>query len=217
MADVLPVPVRRLALRRALIALVAGLVAGGIASAFVPWQAAVLLGWASMAAATVGQVVRQTWKMAPAATAELATREDDSRAASDLLLVSASVVSLAGIAFGLVKAGQLDGYARAGMTAVTVLSVFLAWGVVQTVFTLRYARLYYGGREGGIDFNEDDAPDYRDFAYLALTIGMTYQVSDTNLGTKTIRRTATRHALLSYLFGTVVVAVMINVVASLLH
>ena len=89
--------------------------------------------------------------------------------------------------------------------------------MVQTVFTLRYARLYYGGFAGGIDFNEDDPPDYRDFSYLAVTIGMTYQVSDTNLGAKAIRRTATRHALLSYLFGTVVVAVMINVVASLLH
>ena len=67
-----------------------------------------------------------------------------------------------------------------------------------------------------MDFNEQDDPDYRDFMYLALTIGMTYQVSDTDLTTKIVRRTATRHALLSYLFGTVVVAMMINVVAGLL-
>jgi uncharacterized membrane protein len=217
MPDLLPIPVRRHALRRSLAATVAGLAAGAIASVFLPWQAAVLTGWIVGAASVVGTVLHQTWTMAATATAELATREDDSRAASDLLLVSASLVSLAGVGFGLVKAGQLDGYARAGMTAVTVLSVFLAWAVVQSVFTLRYARLYYGGRPGGISFNEDDAPDYRDFSYLAVTIGMTYQVSDTNLGSKPIRRTATRHALLSYLFGTVVVAVMINVVASLLH
>ena len=130
--------------------------------------------------------------------------------------MSASVVSLAGVAFGLVKAGQETGAARAAMTAITVLSVFLAWGVVQTVFMLRYARLYYGGARG-IDFNENDDPDYHDFAYLAVTVGMTYQVSDTNLGARVIRRTVTRHALLSYLFGTVVVAMMINVVASLLR
>jgi uncharacterized membrane protein len=98
-----------------------------------------------------------------------------------------------------------------------VLSVFLAWAVVQTVFTLRYAHLYYSGRAGGIDFNDEEEPDYRDFSYLALTVGMTYQVSDTDLRAKAIRRTVTRQALLSYLFGTVVVAVMINVVASLLH
>jgi uncharacterized membrane protein len=202
---------------RLLAAGVAGLAVGAVASFVLPWQAAVLLGWDAAAAASVGLVIHQTWRRDGAATMTLARREDDSRFATEILLVAASVVSLVGVAFGLVKAGQLDGYARAGMTAVVVLSVFLAWGVVQTVFTLRYARLYYADDAGGIDFNEDDPPDYRDFSYLALTIGMTYQVSDTNLGTKPIRRTATRHALLSYLFGTVVVAVMINVVASLLH
>jgi uncharacterized membrane protein len=217
MADVLPVPSKRHAMRRALVSGGAGALGAGIAAFFVPWQATVLLGWVSMAASFVGDVGRETWGRDAMATAVLARREDDSRAAADLLLVSASVVSLVAVAFGLVKAGQLDGYARAGMTAVTVLSVFLAWAAVQTVFTLRYARLYYGGPPGGIDFNEHAEPDYRDFAYLAVTVGMTYQVSDTNLETKVIRRTATRHALLSYLFGTVVVAVMINVVASLLH
>src|SRR3954468_20665647 len=214
MADVLPV---RHSLRRALGALVVDLPCGIVASFFVPWQAALLLGWDGMAAAVVGTGIVQTWSQDGPATMAHATGEDDSRIATELLLVAASVVSLVAVGFGLVKAGQQDGYARAGMTAVTVLSVFLAWGVVQTVFTLRYARLYYTGQAGGIDFNENDDPDYRDFSYLALTIGMTYQVSDTNLGTKPIRRTATRHALLSYLFGTVVVAVMINVVASLLH
>ncbi|MEO7556753.1 MAG: DUF1345 domain-containing protein, partial [Acidimicrobiales bacterium] len=69
----------------------------------------------------------------------------------------------------------------------------------------------------GIDFNDDAEPDYRDFAYLAFTIGMTYQVSDTDLKTKEIRRTALRHALLSYVFGTAIIAVMINVVAGLAH
>ena len=198
-------------------AIAAGLAGGGVAGVFVPWQAAVLLGWDAMASVTVVWVILETWRRDASETAALATREDDSRAAADILLVSASAVSLVAIAFGLVKAGQEHGGARAGMTAVTVASVFLAWLVVQTVFTLRYARLYYAGAPGGINFNEREAPDYHDFGYLAVTIGMTYQVSDTDLGTKTIRRTATRHALLSYLFGTVVVAVMINVVASLLH
>jgi uncharacterized membrane protein len=66
-----------------------------------------------------------------------------------------------------------------------------------------------------VDFNEDDAPDYRDFAYLAFTIGMTFQVSDTTLQTSEIRRTALRHALLSYVFGAVVIATTINLVAGL--
>jgi uncharacterized membrane protein len=86
---------------------------------------------------------------------------------------------------------------------------------VHAVFTLRYARLYYSGG-GGIAYHNNEAPDYGDFAYVALTIGMTFQVSDTDLTSRQIRRSAIRHALLSYLFGVVIVAMVINVVASLL-
>jgi hypothetical protein len=93
----------------------------------------------------------------------------------------------------------------------------LSWSLVHTVFTLRYARTFYSKPQGGIDFNEDDPPTYLDFAYLALTIGMTFQVSDTNLTTKRIRRIALAHAAFSYLFGAVIVGLVINVVASLLH
>jgi uncharacterized membrane protein len=82
---------------------------------------------------------------------------------------------------------------------------------------LRYARLYYrSGQIGGIDFNEEGPPDYLDFAYVAFTIGLTFQVSDTNLSSKQIRRLALRHALLSYLFGAVIIGLTINVVATLL-
>ena len=93
----------------------------------------------------------------------------------------------------------------------------VSWGVVHTVFTLRYAALYYHGEDGGVDFNEDDKPCYRDFAYLAFTIGMTYQVSDTDLTSKAVRHTALRHALLSYLLGTVIIAATINLAAGLAH
>jgi uncharacterized membrane protein len=99
--------------------------------------------------------------------------------------------------------------------AAGVGAIVSSWGVVHTVFTLRYAALYYRGPDGGVNFNEDDQPTYVDFAYLAFTIGMTYQVSDTNLTTKEIRHTALRHALLSYLFGTVIIAATINLAAGL--
>ncbi|HXL15932.1 MAG TPA: DUF1345 domain-containing protein, partial [Streptosporangiaceae bacterium] len=74
---------------------------------------------------------------------------------------------------------------------------------------------YYEVPEGGVDFNQDEQPCYRDFAYLALTVGMTFQVSDTNLRTTAIRATALRHALLSYLFGTVILAATINLIAGI--
>jgi uncharacterized membrane protein len=109
------------------------------------------------------------------------------------------------------------GGTKAYLIALGVLSVALSWAMVHTVFTLRYARTYYLKPEGGVDFNESDPPTYLDFAYLALSIGMTFQVSDTNLTSKPIRRIALTHAVLSYLFGVVIVALAINVVASLLH
>jgi uncharacterized membrane protein len=86
---------------------------------------------------------------------------------------------------------------------------------VHTVHVLRYARLYYSEPAGGIDFG-GQPPDYSDFAYLALTIGMTFQVSDTPLTAKRLRRVALHHALLSYLYGAVIVAIMVNSVGGLL-
>jgi uncharacterized membrane protein len=78
-----------------------------------------------------------------------------------------------------------------------VLAVIALWSTVYTVFTSPYARIYYRSEAGGIDFNEDDPPAYLDFAYSAFTIGMTFQVSDTDLGTEPISRIALGHAPLS--------------------
>ncbi len=91
----------------------------------------------------------------------------------------------------------------------------LSWAVVHTVYALRYARLYYWGTDGGADFHEDALPAFSDFAYLAFTVAMTFQVSDTELNDKEFRRAVLRHSLLSYLFGAVILALVINVVAGL--
>jgi len=131
-----------------------------------------------------------------------------------VFLLVAAVASLLAVGLVIVTAGG-GGLAQGLQVGLGVASVILSWTVVHTVYTLRYARLYYGGSDGGVDFNADDPPRYADFAYLAFTIGMTYQVSDTDLKTKEIRGTALRHALLSYLFGTVIVATTINLVAGL--
>ena len=95
------------------------------------------------------------------------------------------------------------------------VSVMLAWATVQTIFMLRYARMYYDAKDGGVDFG-GDKPDYGDFAYLAFTIGMTYLVSDTAITERAIRRVVLRHAVLSFVFATAFIAVLINVVGGLL-
>jgi uncharacterized membrane protein len=115
----------------------------------------------------------------------------------------------------LVRAGHTNDLSKALLIGLSVLSIVLAWSVVHTVYSLRYAKLYYEGTTGGVDFNAEGAPCYIDFAYLALTIGMTFQVSDTNLQSTSIRRTALPHALLSYTFGTLIIATTINLIAGL--
>jgi uncharacterized membrane protein len=148
-------------------------------------------------------------------TAHRATMTDPDRTVTDLLLVCAAIASLAAVGTVLVQAAQMQGGAEGLRVGLSLASVVLSWAMVHTVFTLRYAHLYYQGPDGGIDFNGSGPPTYHDFAYLAFTIGMTFQVSDTALETQLIRRTALRHALLSYLFGTGILATTINLVASL--
>jgi uncharacterized membrane protein len=201
---------------RVLLAFAAGVLAFGIASLLMPWQVATLIGWSVSAAVFVASVWLSVGRMDGAATAEFAMIEDDSRAGAELVLIIASAASLLGVALTLLMASAESGAARAFITGIATVSVILSWGAVHTVFMLRYARLYFANG-GGIDFNDEQTPTYLEFAYIAFTIGMTYQVSDTAVSVKDIRSTAFRHALLSYVFGTGVVAMLINVVASLLH
>src|SRR3954469_9575673 len=150
-----------------------------------------------------------------AATARLARAEDASRAAAEAVLLRAGVASLLAVVFTLPQAGPAGTPDRGLLTALTIASVALAWLSVHTVFLLRYARIYFTPPDGGIDFGTEQ-PDYGAFAYLARTIGMTFQVSDTDLTAKRVRRVALHHALISYLFGTVIVASTGSSIAGLL-
>ena len=203
------------ALARVIVSGSLGIIVAGAAASVTPWQVSSLLAWDTAAAAFTAWVWISVRGADAGTTKRIATHEDDSRSAAELVLIAASVASLLGVALALLKASGESGTARALTTTVAVVTVVLSWLAVHTVFTLRYAHIYY--REGGgIDFHNDQAPDYRDFAYVAFTLGMTYQVSDTDLTSKRIRTTALRHALLSYVFGIAVIATTINVVAGLL-
>ncbi len=150
----------------------------------------------------------------------LATREDETSGSARVLLVGASAASLLGVGFALSLAGRDSGARRVLLIGVAVLTVVLSWTVVNTVYTLRYADLHYRSRAAGIVFGEQDGqerPTYRDFAYVAFTIGMTYQVSDTTVRDRQLRRTVLSHALLSYLFGVVIVGGSVNLIAGLLR
>jgi uncharacterized membrane protein len=193
-----------------------GAVASVPAAFLTQWQIAVLVGWDTTALIFVVLVWLSTRHKDSATTRVEATKEDDSRVAADAVLLGASLASLVGVGFALMDAASSQGTTHTVIATVAVLSVMLSWASVHAVFTLRYARIFYTDN-GGIDFHAGHyLPTYGDFLYVALTIGMTFQVSDTDLTSMAIRRIAIRHALLSYLFGVVVVAITINVVASLL-
>jgi uncharacterized membrane protein len=204
--------------QRLLIAAVLGGLAGLAAAWFAPWQLTILAAWGVAGTSFVVWAWASVGRFSPDQTRAFATREDDSRVGTQLSLVSASVASLLGVGFDLVKANQSSGIDAVLLTVVGVLTVAVSWAVVHTTFALRYAHEFYTAPIGGIDFkNSGDPPDYQDFAYVAFTVGMTFQVSDTDVQAQTIRRTVLRHALLSYLFGAVILAVTINVIASLLQ
>ena len=204
---------RRLALATAcgLVVFVVALVVGG------GWTVALTGAWGTTAFVTAFQIWWRIWPMDAAETAKHAQAEDYSRAISDLIVISAGVASLVAVGFALVQARHHSGMAKGLLILLAVFVVAVSWTAMHLVFTVRYGDLYYGDPAGGIDFNQKDRPDYRDFTYFAFTVGMTFQVSDTTVTDRSIRRQVTRHALLSYLFGAVIVALAINAVASLLQ
>jgi uncharacterized membrane protein len=125
-----------------------------------------------------------------------------------------------GVGFALSLAGRETGAERVLLVGFAFLTVVVSWTVINTVFTLRYAHLHIRSKLQGIDFGTpavDTLPSYRDFAYVAFTIGMTYQVSDTTVRDPLIRGTVLPHAMLAYLFGVVIVAGGINLIAGLIR
>jgi uncharacterized membrane protein len=179
----------------------------------VGWRFA-LVGWIATAGAYVVWTRLLLGGLDADQTREYVTREDPTRWVADAVIVSASVASLAGVGY-VVAAGSRYGAGALEAALVGILTVAASWFAVHTLFTVHYARLYYSGEPGGIDFHDDEPPRFRDFAYVAFTVGMTFQVSDTDIGLTSIRATVLRHAMLSYLLGAVVLAVTVNLIAGL--
>jgi uncharacterized membrane protein len=207
------------AMRRAVIVGSVGLLVVVVLAWFLPWGMAVVAGWDAAALTFLVSIWPIILRADGAHAAQLATREDETRGTAAVLLVGASVASLLGVVFALDLAGRQGEPLRVLLISFAVLTVVLSWTVVNTVYTLRYADLHFRSREAGIAFGDPDGqeqPTYRDFAYVAFTIGMCYQVSDTTVRDPRIRGTVLSHAFLSYLFGVVIVAGSVNLIAGLL-
>ena len=202
--------------RRLIVSLGLGSAAGGIAALTGVGLGSVLIGWDVFAVTFCAWVWVSIWPAGPEATSEHAVRDDPSTRAADAVILTATGVSVVAIGAVLMRASH-KGDVTSVDVALALSSIILSWLVVHTIFTLKYARHYYGGEDGGIDFNVDEPPRYSDFAYLAFTVGMTFQVSDTNIGSQQIRRTVLRHALIAFPLVTLILASTINLVAGLAH
>ncbi len=146
-----------------------------------------------------------------------AAEQDEGAFAILFLSMAATLASLVAIVFELGAAKQSGSIISALLAGATIL---LSWGFVHTIFALHYAHEYYGERRdgviGGLNFPEDKQPDYWDFMYFSLVIGMTSQVSDVAITSKSIRRIASLHGVLSFFFNISVLALTVNIVSNVI-
>ena len=188
-----------------------GLVLGAVVARTYDAVAGGLVAWAVAGSVFLTWTWTSIWPLDAEDTARVARREDPSRPARDLVLLLLAVASLLTVGLVIFRAHD-SGPVR---LVLGIACVVASWAVLHTIFVLRYARLYYSEPVGGIDFSQEPDPTYRDFAYVGFTVGMTFQVSDTDIGKATIRTAVLRHALLSFIFGAVILAVTINLLAGL--
>jgi uncharacterized membrane protein len=152
-----------------------------------------------------------------------AKQEDENRAVLMSLILGCVAFSFAAIIVALREAKDPHVHeSHALLVAVSVATLVLSWLVVQSLFTLHYAHRYFGDRDddgeinGGIDFQGDKAATYRDFIYVAVCVGCCFQVSDFALTDRKFRNLVTVHALVSFAFNTLVLALGINIVSNVL-
>ena len=139
---------------------------------------------------------------------------DEGRVAIPLLSVTAAMASIGAIFFELSTAPAGHHFVSLAFAAVTIL---LSWSFIQFIFAFHYAHEFYAhhrAKAGGLRFPHDEAPDYWDFLYFSFVIGMTSQVSDVCVTSKSLRRTVTAHGLLSFIFNVTLLALAINLAAS---
>lgn len=199
--------------QRLLIALIVAAPAYGVVPTNFNVSARLTIVWVTYALTTLALTWTTILLAHPRELPQLSRLEDSSRTLILVFVVVAAVASLFAVVALL---GDVNQSNRAEAVTLAVLAVVGAWGVIHTVFTLRYAHLYYGDdphqtrRPGGLDFPHDSEPDYLDFAYFSFVIGMTSQVSDVTIGSKPMRRTALVHGLLSFGFNAVIIALTIS-------
>lgn len=198
---------------RTFIAIVIGIVAYALLPASLRQVTRALLGWDIFVAAYLTLVYAMMFQCGLARIKRNAVLQDDGRFLILLVVGLGAFASIAAIVFEL-GASQHSVPAL----ALATVTIALSWAAVHTIFALHYAHEFYrGAKPGGLQFPSGDThenADYWDFVYFSFVIGMTAQVSDVGITDKTIRRTATAHGIVSFIYNTALVALMVNIAAS---
>jgi uncharacterized membrane protein len=198
---------------RTFFAIVLGIVAFFLLPASVRLVTRLLIGWDAFVAVYVVLVYIMMFRSNLATIRRMAALQDDGRFLIPLLTALGAFASLAAIVFELGNANH-----KPAELIFATATVALSWVAVHTGFALHYAHEYYRGKKpGGLQFpsgDQDEHADYWDFVYFSFVIGMTAQVSDVGITDKTIRRTATVHGIISFVFNTALLALMVNIAAS---
>ena len=208
---------------RLLVGFALAALAWGLAPAGMDTISRCIAAWDAYAGASLLLIAAAMFTADAATIRKVANTEDPSRALAFGFVLVAALASLLAVVALMNAMDSLSTSMLVQRVALSAGAVLEAWLLVHTVFTLRYAHLYYdtneahGGDTGGLDFpGHDPEPDYLDFAYFAFTIGMAVQTADVSITGKRQRRTALVHALISFGCNTAIVALSISALGGLL-
>jgi uncharacterized membrane protein len=203
------------AVARSGIALAVGVAAGLALSLRYSTPVAVLGGWNAGGLSLLALAWLIILSCDARATGQRAAAEDPGRTAVTVLVILASLAGVLAVTVLVRKPKAIAPSEEIELVTLCLATVIVSWTLTHTLFTLRYAHLYYEDKEGigGADFPGGARPSYLDFAYLAFTVGMTFQVSDTAVSSRHIRHTILVHAVLSFVYSTAILAFILNLVA----
>jgi uncharacterized membrane protein len=175
------------------------------------WTTRALIAWDVTVALYLIAAFTTMWRASIARIRSHAIAADDGRIAILALTAGAALASLLAIV------AEIGAGRGTGEVTLAIVTIALSWAMVHTSFAFHYAHDYYRLQPpGGLKFPDEDKPDYWDFVYFSFVIGMTAQVSDVAISDRTIRRTAAAHGVVSFVFNTALLALMVNIAASAL-
>jgi uncharacterized membrane protein len=208
--------------KHALFSIVYAVLVSSVLPSWMHWTTQILCVWNAGMFCFLGLTWRTMLRATPATMRQRAQQQDLGRVVILGLITAAAFISVSAIAFMLHDKGN-TGEVLVLHLALSISTIIGSWMLVHTIFALHYAHAYYQDYKSlqeckaeGIDFPGDLEPDYWDFLYLSFVIGMTSQVSDTNLTSRSIRRLALGHGVLAFFFNTTILAMSINIIAGLI-